>query len=96
MIEIGSGSGSGSGTNDSIIGNIFAPEPVCFPHSIHLFNGDVPSLRKEEEYEDSHNDDKATEEEEETKLHVAKHGEEALSNNKGEQHVDGDVYGLAS
>ena len=85
----------GVGANDSIIRDIFAPEPVCFPHSIYLFNRDVLCLWKEEVYEDSHNDDKAGEEIEETKLHMAKQGEEALSNYECEQHVDRDVDGLA-
>lgn len=81
--------------NDSVIGNILPPEPVGLPNSVNLFNGDVLCLRQEEEDESSHDDNKAGEEKEETELQVAEHGEENLSDDKGEKHVDGDVNGLA-
>lgn len=81
--------------NDSVIWDILPPEPVRLPNSVNLFNGDVLCLRQEEEHENSHNDYKAGKEKEETELQVAEHGEENLSDEKGEQHVDGDVDGLA-
>lgn len=82
--------------NDNIIGNIFAPKPMCLPHCVHLFNRDVLRLRQKELNEESHDDDKASKEKEKTELHVAKHGKECLSDEEGEQHVNRDVNGLPS
>ena len=36
-----------------------------------------------------------SEEEEDTPLHAAQHGDEALANDKGEEHVDGHVEGAS-
>ncbi|KAE8672658.1 hypothetical protein F3Y22_tig00111835pilonHSYRG00055 [Hibiscus syriacus] len=82
-------------TDDDFIGDAFSLESMLLPSLVHLFDGDVLRLRDEEVNEDSHDDDKAGEEEEEIELQVAKHGEEDLSNDEGEDHVDGDVDGLA-
>ena len=68
--------------NDSIVRDILPPKPVCLPHSNHLFYIYVLRLRQEEGYENSHDDDKSSKEKKETKLHVAKHSEEKLSNDK--------------
>lgn len=82
--------------NDSIVRDIFSPEPMCLPDFVHLFNWDALRLGHEEEYENSHNKYESSEKEEDTELQVAKQStEEKLSHEKGEQHIDRDVNGLA-
>lgn len=71
-----------------IIWHISFPEPVTFPDSIHFFNRDPFSLRQEEEDEEGHGYHKCSKEEEETKLHLAKHGEEELADHEREEHVN--------
>lgn len=75
---------------------IYLPQNQCAFHTVFISSmaGDVLCLGKEEVNENSHEVHKDGKEIEETKLHTAKHGEEGLSNDKGEQHVDGDVDGL--
>lgn len=64
------------------------PEPMCFPHSVHLFNGHALRLRDEEVDEQRHYDHESSKEKEQAKLQVAKQCEEDLANYEGEQHVD--------
>lgn len=60
---------------------------MFLPYLGHFFNWDILSLRQEEEYKDGHDHNPEGEEEEETKLQVAKHCQENLSYEEGENHV---------
>ena len=82
-------------TNDSLIWDVLSPEPVLLPYLVHLFNWDILGLGQEEVDEDSHDYNEASKEKEEAKLHVAKHGEENLSNGKCEDHVYCNIDGLS-
>lgn len=62
---------------------------MSLPHLGHLVDGHVLGLGNEEEDEDGHHQNPGTEEVEEGELHVAHHHEEYLSNDEGEEHVDG-------
>ena len=75
-------------SNDSIMRDVLAPEPMCLPYSVHFFNWDILRLGQEEVNEDGHDNNKASEEQEETKLEVAEHGQEELANEESEEHVD--------
>lgn len=55
---------------------------------VHLFNRDAFSLREEKVNKNSHEKNEARKEEEETELEMTEHGEEGLTNNEGENHVD--------
>ena len=76
-----------STTDNSIIGYVLTPEPMCFPHPVHFLNGDALCLGQEEGNKDGHDRNKPSKEEEETELHVAEHSKENLSNDEGEEHV---------
>ena len=77
----------GSNTN-SIVGDVFPPESMGLPHSVHLFNRNILILGQEEvDEEECYDEHKPTEEEEKTEHHVAQHGEEGLTYEEGEQHV---------
>lgn len=70
-------------------------ERMLLPYSSHFFNWNPFCLRQQEVDEDGHDCNHSSKEVEETKLHVAKHREEKLSNEESEEHVDRDVDGLS-
>jgi hypothetical protein len=51
-------------SNDSIIRDVLAPEPMCLPNSVHFFNWDILCLGQEEVNEDGHDNNKASKEQE--------------------------------
>ncbi|KAF7803560.1 vacuolar protein 8-like [Senna tora] len=57
------------------------------PNLLHLLNRNALSLRKEEVDEKGHHQHKEAKENEEPKLHMAKHGEKYLCNHKCEEHI---------
>lgn len=61
---------------------------MFFPNSIgHFIDGDSFSLGEEKDGKKEHDENPSGKEKEDARLHMAKHGEEGLSNNKGEQHI---------
>ena len=63
-----------TGSVDNFIRNIALPEPVSFPHSIHLFNRNVLGFRYKECGEDCHNNNEEGKEKEKSELQVAEQG----------------------
>lgn len=69
------------------IGHKPGPVPMLLPDPVHLLNGDVLRLGEEQSDVDGHDRLACSEEEEEAELEVAKHREEGLRYDKGEEHV---------
>ena len=68
---------------------------MILPHSRHLLNRNSFRLWQQEVNENRHDQDQNGEEVEQTKLHVAKHRHEELSNEESEEHVHGHVQRLS-
>lgn len=83
-----------SGRIMGLVRNVLVPKPMSFEDKVYVFNGDTFGLREEQVNENSHNNNKAGKEKEQTELEVAKHGEKGLSNGEGEDHVHCHVDGL--
>lgn len=75
--------------------NESGPEWVCSPNLTHFFNWNAFGFRQKEENEECHHHHKEGKEDEQAKLHVAKHCQEDLCNHKSEEHVHRHVYTLS-
>lgn len=64
---------------------------MLLPHFPHLLNRNTFCLRQQEVNENGHDQDHTREEIEQTKLHVAKHRQEELSNEECKEHVHRNV-----
>jgi len=61
---------------------------MLFPYFLsHIFNRYILCLWNQKHSENSHDENPSREKQENSKLKVAQHGQESLSNKKSEQHV---------
>ena len=68
---------------------------MILPHLRHFFNWNTFSLRQKLVNKQAHHHNKKCKEDEESKLHVAQHSGENLSNGKREDHVNGNIDTLS-
>lgn len=76
------------------VGNVPAPEPVCFPYQDHLFDRYVLRFGQEERYKRGHDEHPTAEKVEQPELKVAQHCQKRLRDYEGEEHVNRHVYAL--
>lgn len=67
------------------------PIRMILPHHRHFFNRNTFGLRQKLVNKQAHHHHKKCKEDEESKLHVAQHGGENLSNGKCENHVNRNI-----
>ncbi|KAI9081328.1 hypothetical protein K1719_036669 [Acacia pycnantha] len=71
-------------------------EPVLLPHPLcHLFNRHILGFREQEQDEAGHDQHPSREEQEDPELEVTQHGEESLSYDEGEEHVNTNSHTLS-